>query len=522
MIIVTKLVKKWGDRSILNGVSFHFPENGCIALVGPNGTGKTTLLNILCGKEEYDSGEIVYPNKLKLGYMPQVYNQNPKETVLHECISGAHEAVEISEKREALLAQMETNFSNEIFEEFERIDSLYYEQNCHRVEHDAHEILKGLGFDESVIKLNPSNLSGGWRMRLELAKILIAKPNFLILDEPTNHLDLPSIQFFETYMQSFQGTLLFVSHDRDLVNRLANYTLSLRGGLVYSNPGNLDDLLQKVEEDNSLSEKTRKGLQTRMDQVQRFVDRFRASPSKAKQVQSRLKMLSKLKALEDNLTFQNMDDDMEWSLPEGPKSGANIFLLNELVVGYKKPLTKPFDLRIGRGWRIAVTGANGLGKSTLLKTLVGVNPPYKGEINVGSNVQMGYFAQESSDDLNAKLTILENVVAKAKNLGEGQVRSLLGMLGLSGDDVFKKVSILSGGEKSRVALACLCVQSPNVLILDEPTNHLDMASEEALALALERFSGTVIFVSHNRYFIRTVATHTLSVDSQGYWTFKEV
>lgn len=522
MIILKNLSKRWGDRVIVADVSYHFPEKARIALVGPNGTGKTTLLNMLCGTEEHDTGEVVYPGRLRLGYMPQIFEANPQSTTRQECMEGAKEQMAISAEREALLHAMETEFTNEIYEKFERIDALYYERGCQRIHHEADVILAGLGFTSAMIEGDPRNLSGGWRMRLELAKILIAQPNFLILDEPTNHLDLPSIEFFEGYMRDFQGTLLFVSHDRDLVNRLATHTMCLRSGTLHMNPGNLDALLQKVEEDNARTEKTRKHLQARADQVQRFVDRFRASPNKAKQVQSRIKMLDRLREFENSLSTQDWNDDMEWSLPEGTKSGANVWTWDQLAIGYTRPLVQPLNVKVQRGWRIAVTGANGLGKSTLLKTLAGIIPPVDGKFTEGMNIKIGYFAQENSEQLNPKLTILDNVMDKAIDVTEFQARSLLGMLGLSGQDVFKKTSILSGGEKSRVALAQLWVQKPNTLLLDEPTNHLDMASEEALALALERFSGTVVFVSHNRHFIHAVATHTLWFDVSGKCTLKDV
>lgn len=521
MMILKNVSKKWGDRIIVADVSYHFPEKARIALVGPNGTGKTTLLNILCGMEEYDTGTITYPGRLRLGYMPQIFEPNPKPTTLAECMEGAKEQRVIIAERERLLSEMENNFSNEVYEAFEKIDTQYYERGCHRIEHEADTILAGLGFTATMVEADPRSLSGGWRMRLELAKILMSQPNFLILDEPTNHLDLPSIQFFEDYMREFQGTLLFVSHDRDLVNRLATYTMCLRGGLIQSYPGNLDALLQKVEENNALTEKSRKHLQARSAQVQRFVDRFRASPSKAKMVQSRVKMLERLRAFEDTLSTSDWNDDMEWTLPEGSKSGNVVWSWDQLAIGYNRPLTSPLTSKILRGWRVAVTGANGLGKSTLLKTLCGVIPPLAGTTGQGMQLRLGYFAQENSEHLNPKLTILENVMDKAIDVTEFQVRSLLGMLGISGQDAYKKVSILSGGEKSRVALAQLWVQKPNTLLLDEPTNHLDMASEEALALALERFSGTVIFVSHNRHFISAAATHVLWLDHGGKWTLKE-
>jgi len=518
VIVVQNLSKKFADKIILSEASFHFPEQARIALVGPNGTGKTTFLNMMCGFEESDDGNVVHPRKLRLGYMPQIFNPHPAETVLEECLQGAIEQQEVSRKRQSLLEQMESDFSVELYEAFEQEDALYYELGCHHLDHDAEEVLAGLGFSESIILASPLTLSGGWRMRLELAKILLRKPNFLILDEPTNHLDLPSIRFFEEYMLSFKGTLLFVSHDRELVNRLATHTLFLKTGKLFSFPGNLDALLKKVEEDNAQTEHTLKNIQSRAEKIQSFVDRFRYKPSKAKQVQSRLKMIDRMKAFESTLSTSVLDYEMEFALPEGEKTGKEVYQLDKLTIGYDKPLLKPLSLIVYRGQKIAITGANGLGKSTILKTLLGDVKPLDGIIKYGHNVNIGYFAQENSERLEGALTALDNVLEGSEAVSQFQARSLLGMLGIGGKEALKKVGVMSGGEKSRVALAKLLAQKPNVLLLDEPTNHLDMACETALATALDNFSGTVLFVSHNRSFIQAAATHILWLDQGGVWS----
>jgi len=353
--------------------------------------------------------------------------------------------------------------------------------------------------------------------------MFLNRPNFLVLDEPTNHLDLPSIEWFESYLKKFEGTILFVSHDKDLLNRLATHVLHLRQGNLTSYVGNFDDFLESFALKQSQNEQFAKQLNRQYAHIEKFVDRFRYKPSKARQVQSRLKMLTKMKVVEGNSSGgEDLKDTMHLKLDNPHPYGKFVIKAKDLSIGYDYVLIKNLTFHIARGSRVAILGANGLGKSTLLKTLLGQLKPLSGEMTLGHNVVMGYFAQEHLEGLDENLTIMENINNLASNIKETEARSLLGSLGITGDNVFKVVKILSGGEKSRVALACMLAEKPNTLLLDEPTNHLDLSACENLANAFCDFTGTIIFVSHNRSFIHTVATHVIHLKKYGEISLEKV
>lgn len=515
MIFLQSLSRRFGDRYVFKDVTYHFPDKARIALVGANGAGKSTLLNILCELDEPDDGTVIRPGNLRLGYLPQEPNPHPKDTILEEALSGGGEVYALHHELQAALQEMESNYSDQVYEKYEKIEKRYQDLDGYALEADAKAILIGLGFHHDQFENHPKTLSGGWRMRLELTKMLIKRPNFLILDEPTNHLDLPSMIWLEDYLQDFMGTLVFVSHDRALLNRLSNHTLHLKGGVLTPYKGNFDAFLETYEMKNLQNEQMAKNLQSRAQHIEKFVSRFRSKPTKARQVQSRLKMLEKIKVLEDSIDFNTPDAEVAIPLKPPPPSGRVVLTVADLFVGYDKPLVKKMGFRVERGQKIAIIGANGIGKSTLLKTIAGKIPPLAGEIKWGHNVLMQFFAQEQLDVFDPKRTALENLMSSAPDMSEQKARKLLGALLLKGDDVFKPMGVLSGGEKSRVGLASLLSQEANLLLLDEPTNHLDMASCELLAQALDEFEGTVLFVSHNRSFIDDVATHILAISAKG-------
>ena len=515
MIFLQNLSRRFGDRYVFKDVTYHFPDKARIALVGANGAGKSTLLNILCELDDADEGSVIRPGNLRLGYLPQEPNPRPKDTILEEALSGGGEVYVLHHELHEALKAMEENYSDQVYEKYEKIEKRYQDLDGYALEADAKAILVGLGFHHEQFELHPKTLSGGWRMRLELAKMLIKKPNFLILDEPTNHLDLPSMIWLEGYLQDFTGTLVFVSHDRALLNRLSNNTLHLKGGTLTPYKGNFDAFLEAFELKNQQNEQMAKNLQGRAQHIEKFVNKFRAKPSKARQVQSRLKMLEKIKVLEDSIDFNSPDQEVAIPLKTPLPSGRVILTVTNLDVGYEKPLVKKLGFRLERGQKIAIIGANGIGKSTLLKTIAGRIPPLDGEMKWGHNVEMQFFAQEQLDVFDPKRTALENLMSSSPDLSEQKARRLLGALLLKGDDVFKPMGVLSGGEKSRVGLASLLSQDSNLLLLDEPTNHLDMASCELLAQALDEYEGTAMFVSHNRSFIDEVATHILAISAKG-------
>lgn len=510
MIILNNISKAYGPKILFKDASYNMPENTRIALVGNNGEGKTSLLNILCGFDKDYDGEVIMPKRVKLGYLPQIVNPNPKPSLIEEAMDGAKELNSVIKERDEILSRItEGTQSDEDLDKYDYLEDRFNALGGYRIREDAKDILLGLGFKEDQMEEPVDSFSGGWRMRVEFAKMLLDNPNFLILDEPTNHLDLPSIEWFEGYLKKFQGTILFVSHDKDLLNRLATHVLHLKGGKLTSYVGNFDAFLDSFTLKQDQNSHAAKHLKAQYDHIEKFVNRFRARPTKARQVQSRLKTLAKIRAMEDSLEFDEMRDTMSLKLDNPNQSGKHIAKLEKVYVGYEKPILKPLTFSIERGQKIAILGMNGLGKSTILKTLIGQLNTLGGEITWGHKVNYGYFAQEHLEGLDEKQTILQNVLNSESSIKEVEARTLLGALGLKGDEVLKKISVLSGGEKSRCALACMLAKKPNVLLLDEPTNHLDLSACENLAEALDEYTGTVIFVSHNRAFINGLATHQL-------------
>ena len=508
MIIIQDLVKKFGIRPIINNFSYQFPKNARIALIGANGVGKTTLLNIISGFEEYDSGKIIIPNNCVIGYLPQSPCENPKDTILDECMSGNLKLCEMQEKLNKALENIADDYDT-----YEKVEQEFSNSGGYALESEAKGILCGLGFENEQFYDNPLNLSGGWRMRLELAKLLINNPNFLILDEPTNHLDLPSLTWLEQYLKSFRGTLLFVSHDRDFLNNLSDITMHISNGNINVYPGDFDSFLTQREEKARHTQKERESLKRQQDNLQAFVDRFRAKASKAKQAQSKLRMIERLKELESRLDVEESEKKATFKIKIEKQSGKVVLDIKDASIGYgDNILNKNLNLRIIRGNKISIIGANGIGKSTLLKSIVQEIPFLSGECHIGTNVSIGYYAQSQLDILDPKLDALENVLKLAPNINHQEARTLLGSLLITKDDVKKMVGVLSGGEKSKVAIAGLLAQRDNFLILDEPTNHLDMSSVEALSEALANYEGTILMVSHNRAFINSFSTHIYKME----------
>ncbi|MGV2333192.1 MAG UNVERIFIED_CONTAM: ATP-binding cassette domain-containing protein [Planctomycetaceae bacterium] len=396
MIILQNISKAYGHRKLLDNVSVNCPSGGKIALIGNNGVGKTSLINILCGFDKDYDGEVIIPREVRLGYLPQIANHNPKENLLEEALDGALDLNNVIKERDEILLKLSNSeYSDDDLSRYDYLEERFGMLGGYRIREDAKEILIGLGFKEEQMEESVRSFSGGWRMRLEFAKMLLNNPNFLILDEPTNHLDLPSIEWFEGYMQKFNGTILFISHDKDLLNRLSTHTLHLRQGKLTPYKGNFDKFLDEFSLKQSQNTHIARHLNLQYEHIEKFVNKFRASATKARQVQSRLKTLAKLQTLQENVEFEEIKDTMNLRLDNVNPSGRNVLKVKNLLIGYDKPLIKPLNFTVEKGQKVAILGMNGLGKSTLLKTILGDTANLGGEITWGHNVKIRIFCSRT-------------------------------------------------------------------------------------------------------------------------------
>ena len=511
---IQNLQKSFGTKVLFADASFHFPDGERIALVGANGAGKTTLLNVICGLEQPDAGGVVVSGQTTVGYLPQSPNPKPAASVLEECQAGATKLVELHDSMEQALARMQVEHDPKALDQYEKAETAFRLLDGYSLESRATAILSGLGFSATDLSKAPTDLSGGWRMRLELARLFLRQPDFLILDEPTNHLDLPSLVWVEEYLRSFRGTLLFVSHDRSLLNRLATLTLHLANGQLQPYRGNFDAFLAAREERLAQAQAERDQLRRRREQMEHFVERFGAKATKAAQAQSRVKMIARIRDMEDTLAPEGEEETVFIPIPTPPKVPRIVLKIENGAIGYSTPLASHLVLEMERAAKVAIIGANGIGKSTLLRTIAGRCHPLSGSFTLSPGVTLAYFAQEQRETLVPTDTVLGNLV-RISNISEKEARAMLGGFLFHGDAAFKRVSVLSGGEKSRVGLACALSQKAGLLLLDEPTNHLDMASVETLAASLDDYEGTVLFVSHDRNFIDAICTHVFAMLPDG-------
>lgn len=512
MIKVENISKSFGPKILLNDICYHMPEGEKIALIGNNGSGKTTFLKILMEEEEADSGNILKPGRLRLGYLKQEANPNPLGSILDEALEGASEIIGIKKKLDRLSKEMETSSEPELIEEYSNLEAQFEKSGGYHLGAKAESILMGLGFSKEQMSNSPISLSGGWAMRLEMAKMLMSDPNFLILDEPTNHLDLPSLIWFENYLKSYKGTLLFVSHDQELLERLPTITLHLHYGQMRVYPGNFKDFERRKEERNLHEKNQITNLEKKKAELNKFITRFGAKATKAKQAKSKEKQVEKLQEEIDMIETgqQAGSKEMVIQLPPPPPSDRVLYRIEEGSIGYKEKLFEDINLQIEKGQKIAVIGANGIGKSTLLKSVACEIEKLGGVFTASTRNQLAYFSQNLIDNLPQKSNLVD-ILMSSSEIGYKEARSLLGALLFTSDDLEKKVEVLSGGEKNRVALACVLAKKANFILLDEPTNHLDIDSARALVSAFKKYKGTILFVSHNRYFINEVATHVLAL-----------
>jgi len=512
VISFSAINKQYGKQLIFVDASFQLNPGEKVGLVGPNGSGKTTLFRMVVGEEEPDEGEVSVPKKLTIGHFRQDVEEMSGRPVLDEAIAGSGRIGDLHHELEDLQKALEdpsqAGEMDRILARFGEVQEEYEHLGGYTLEAQAREVLHGLGFADDQIDGDVGALSGGWKMRVALARVLVGRPDVLLMDEPTNHLDIESIIWLEEFLKSYPGALLMTSHDRDFMNRVVTKIADINAGEIITYSGDYDfyERERAIQEANLQAAFARQ--QAMFAKEQRFIDRFRTHAAKAAQVQSRIKALDKIEKVE--LPKQRHVVKFEFRVP--PRSGDQVAVIEDLYKSYgSRVIYQGFNLTIRRGERWAVMGRNGAGKTTLLKMIAGASEPDRGSVTLGASLSMGYFAQQSLDVLDADLTIIEQLQKDFPQDGMGSLRTLAGAFQFSGDDVDKKIRALSGGEKSRLAMARMLYNPPNFLVLDEPTNHLDLATKEMLVEALKEFEGTMIFVSHDRTFLRGLGSRVLEL-----------
>lgn len=505
MITITNLSKNYDKRMLLDGVSLAINRNEKIGLIGPNGTGKTTLFSIILGEVEPSSGKVEINKNVHIGYLPQEAHFDSQRSVLEELTEGDERINALKEEQRRLEENNEAH-TEQYGELLHKLEAL----GIFELEHKAKKIAAGLGFKERDFSRTINSLSGGWRMRTLLAKLLIYNYDLLLLDEPTNHLDLSAALWLKDYLSVYSGTLVIISHDKVFLNEVTNYTLVLEQGKLNKVKGNYEQYETTKGEKLRYLTKQFKEQEKKRKQLEGFAQRFHAQPNKAAAVRAKRKMLERM---EEIVLPEDRSSIHDFKFPPAKTSGWRVVNLSGVSKSYVDiQVYKDLDFEITQGEKAVLMGENGAGKSTLLKILAGAVPIDSGSIALGHNVEIGYFSQTRLDVLNPLNTVLQEAFLAAKNtMSTEDVRSLLGVFLFSGDDVEKKVSVLSGGEKSRLILAKLLINPPNFMLLDEPTTHLDIDAVEALTRAFKEYQGTLCFISHDIFFVKEVATKVFEV-----------
>ncbi len=514
MISLTRICKQYGGQILFVDASFQINPGEKIGLVGPNGAGKSTIFRMIVGEEEPDDGIVERPRKLSLGYFRQDVGELRGRSILAETAAGAGEVAELGVEMAALGTRMEAagDDLDEVVARFGDVQARYQDLGGYELEARAQTILHGLGFSDAVFGNDVGTLSGGWKMRVALAQILLARPDVLLLDEPTNYLDLESILWLESFLRDYPGTVIMTCHDRDIMNRVVDKIVEIDGGEIRSYTGNYDFYEGARELEAARREAAYARQQAMLTKESRFIERFKAQAAKASQVQSRIKKLDKIEKVEPPRRL--VERRFEFNKPA--RSGDDVIKVEKLRKAYgARVVHDGLDLIVARKERWAVMGENGAGKTTLLKMMAGVLAPDAGAATVGASVTMGYYAQHLMDGLDGDLTVLGELEAHAPQANQGTLRNLAGAFGFHDDDVLKPVRVLSGGERARLALAKLLYDAPNLLVLDEPTNHLDIVTKRAMMKALTEYEGTLVFVSHDRQFLRALATRVLELGPTG-------
>jgi ATPase subunit of ABC transporter with duplicated ATPase domains len=515
MIAFSRISKQYGRQVLFVDTSFQLNPGEKVGLVGPNGAGKTTLFRMIVGEESPDEGDVSVPRKLTVGYFRQDVEEMSGRSVLDEAIAGSGRVGALHHELESLNHAMadpaRADDMDRILARFGEVQEEYEHLGGYALESQAREVLHGLGFDDERIDGDVGALSGGWKMRVAMARVLLGRPDVLLLDEPTNHLDIESIIWLESFLKTLPGALLMTSHDREFMNRIVNRIAEIDGGEITVYSGNYDF----YERERAVREANREAAYARQQAMlakeQRFIERFAAHAAKAAQVQSRVKALEKIEKIE----LPKKRRVVQFDFRQPVRSGEQVAVLEGLSKTYgRRVVHDGIDLTIRRGERWCVMGRNGAGKTTLLKMIAGTLAPDRGEVKIGASVKLGYFAQQALDLLDPDLTIWEQIERDFPHESTGVLKNLLGAFQFSGEDVEKRVRALSGGEKTRLVLARMLLDPPNFLVLDEPTNHLDLATKEMLVNALAAFDGTMIFVSHDRMFLRGLSNRVLELGGE--------
>jgi ATP-binding cassette subfamily F protein 3 len=518
MVHISNISKGYGKKTLYKNGSFQINPGEKIGLVGPNGAGKTTIFRIITGEELPDEGRISKPERTVVGYFSQNIEEMKGRSALEEVKAAVARVPEIQARLQVIegrLAEpMEDDEMQKILEEYGELQAEFERLGGYDLESRAAEILTGLGIGPDDYNRPTESFSGGWKMRIALAKILALNPDVLLMDEPTNHLDLESIIWLEAWLTNFKGSLLMTSHDREFMNRIVSKIVEVANNAITVYGGNYDFYVKEREIRREQLIAAAKRQEDMLAKEEEFIARFAARASHAAQVQSRVKKLEKIDRIE--IPTEEKAINFEWPVP--PRGGDEVVKIEGLGKIWKTPEGKEklvfrgAHALVKRMDRVAVVGVNGAGKSTLLKVVTGQTDPSEGKVTVGASVEVGYFSQNSLDVLDPKSTILDEVYSRMPNSSIGYVRNLLGAFKFSGDEVEKKISVLSGGEKSRVVLATILSRPVNLLVLDEPTNHLDIQSREVLLDAIKNFPGTVMIVSHDRHFLREITTRVFELD----------
>ncbi len=514
MIALTNVTKQYGAQILFVDASFQLNPGERVGLVGPNGAGKTTVFRLMNGEEAPDEGAVARAKHLTVGYFRQDVGDLRGRSVLAETVAGAGEVADLGAELHGLEARMSDPEADleKVLERYGEVQARFQEMGGYDLEARAQAILAGLGLSAEQIPGDVGRLSGGWKMRVALARILLARPDALLLDEPTNYLDLESILWLEGFLRGYPGAVLMTCHDRDVMNRVVSRIVEIDGGQITSYSGDYDFYERARATEATRREAEYARQQSMLQKEARFIERFKAQAAKAAQVQSRVKKLDKIEKVEAPRRI--VEKSFDFRAPA--RSGDEAIKIAGLRKAYgARVIHDGLDLVIRRGERWAVMGENGAGKTTLLKLIAGTVAPDAGSATLGANVTLGYFAQHQMEQLDPTRTVLEELMAHTRTLGIGVLRNAGGAFGFHGDDMDKPIPVLSGGELARVALLKILFDGPNVLVLDEPTNHLDLATKRALMRALDGYEGTLIFVSHDRAFLRGLATRVLELGGDG-------